>query len=139
MIQTITAVEACTAARKAYNEKRLLAQCVKVAPNRIEYGYEVDIKGTKFVCAIGACLTQSSLDAIEDTDSQLTTLETDRGGFKHIFDYAQGDYSILCDLQRTHDHWLMVRRERRGRERISSAKAKFLDVIQGVLEPEGIA
>ncbi len=139
MIQNITAVEACTAARKAYNEKRLLAQCVKVAPNSIEYGYQVDIKGTKFVCAIGACLSQNSLDAIEESDGQLTTIESDRGGFKYIFDYAQGDYSILCDLQHTHDHWLMVRRERRGRERIASAKAKFLDVIKGVLEPEGVA
>ena len=139
MIQTITAAEACTAARKAYDEGRLLAQCVKVAPNSIEYGYEVDIKGTMFVCGIGACLNEHSLDAIEDTDSQLTTLETDRGGFKYIFDYAQGDYSILCELQRTHDNWLMVRRERRGRERVATAKAKFLDVIKGVLEPEGIA
>ncbi len=133
MIQTITAVEACTAARKARNEGRLLAQCVKVAANSISYGYEVDIVGTRFVCAIGACLNEHSLDAIEDADSHLTTIESDRGVFKYIFDFAQGDYQVLCDLQRTHDHWLMVRREGRAPERIATAQAKFLDVIQGVL------
>ncbi len=139
MIQNITAVEACTAARKAYDEGRLLAQCVKVAANSISYGYEVNIVGTKFVCAIGACLNQNSLDAIEESDGQLTTIESDRGGFKDIFDFVQGDYSILCDLQRTHDHWLMGRRKGRTAERVAHAQAKFLAIIQGVLEPEGIA
>ncbi len=133
MIQTITATEACTAARKAYSEGRLLAQCVKVAPNGIEYGYEVDIVGTKFVCAIGACLNQHSLDAIEESDDQLTTIESGWRGFKYIFDFVQGDYSILCDLQRMHDQWLMVRRQGQSPDRVASAEAKFLSIIQDVL------
>ena len=139
MIQTITAVEACRAARKAYNEGRLLAQCDTVAPSTISYGYEVDITGTKFVCAIGACLNRDSLDAIEESDGQLTTIESDRGGFKYILDFAYDDYPILCDLQRTHDHWLMVRREGRSPDRIAVAEEGFLIVIKSVLEPEGAA
>lgn len=138
-MQTITAVEACTAARKAHNEGRLLAQCETIPAESISYGYEVDIGDTKFVCAIGASLNQGSLNAIKEAGRELSTIESGMGTFRGIFDVARGDVSVLIILQREHDHWLMARREGRAPDRIERAEERFLAVIQGALEPEGIA
>ncbi len=133
MVQTITAVEACTAARKAYTEGRLLAQCTVVEVERIEYGYQVDIVGTKFVCGIGACLTQHSLDAIAGEKLGLTTIENDLAWFNNIFNYASGDYPVINELQRSHDSWLMSRIEGRNEIVVEDNKMRFLSIIQDVL------
>lgn len=133
MTQIITAVEACTAARKAHNEGRLLAQCDSVPAESISYGYEVDIKGTKFVCAIGACLTPHSLDEIEGNDLHLSTIASDMPLFNYIFDCSVNDFPILSSLQGDHDHWLMSRIEGRPEDVVATAEAKFLDTIQAVL------
>ncbi len=133
MVQIITAVEVCTAARKAYNEGRLLAQCTVIEAEHIEYGYQVDIEGTKFVCAIGACLTQPSLDAIEGANLGRSTIEDNLVLFNYIFDLASDDYPVINELQRSHDFWLMSRIEGRDEIIVEANKMRFLAGIQDVL------
>lgn len=133
MVQIITAVEACTAARKAYNEGRLLAQCADGKIGSISYGYEVDIEGAKFVCGIGACLNQASLDLIAGNNLALSTIESDLALFNYIFDCSADDYPALNDLQRSHDFWLMSRIEGRDEIAVAASEMEFLATIQSVL------
>ena len=133
MIQIITGPEACAAARKAYKERRLLAQCDLVEAHRISYGYEVDICDTKFVCAIGACLSENSLEAIEDGMHQLTTIDSDLAAFNYIFNCKHVDFDVLVSLQKAHDQWLMFRIEDRAPQSVAAAEQKFLTIIQDVL------
>ncbi len=138
MVQTITAVEACTAARKAYNEGRLLAQCNAVEPGNIPYGYEVDIKGSTFVCGIGACLSRNSLDEIAGNDLQWSTIGTDLALFNYIFTCNESDFLVLSSLQGDHDSWLMSRIEGRPDDVVAIAEARFLDAIYAVLGDDNV-
>ncbi len=133
MTQIITAVEACTAARKAYDDGRLLAQCTVVEAERIEYGYQVDIEGAKFVCAIGACLNEHSLDAIAGDRLGLSTIEDNMSVFNHIFYCSSDDYPVINKLQISHDFWLMSRIEGRDEIVVEANKMRFLAGIQDVL------
>jgi hypothetical protein len=132
-MDTITLEQVKAACRKAYDEKRLLAQNTP-----IQYGYSRD----GFVCAIGAALSPATLDMIEE-DSNLENLQEAIVGMyefnhsiAHVLPEEEGD---LFTIQGVHDQWLSSQNnaiesfsEEVKRRHILDAKdheARFLELI----------
>ena len=101
MIQNITLVEVKAAASKAYKENRLLAQ--SVGP----YGYRITcVDGVSRVCAIGAVLSEASLDKIEAADLHTSTISEHGEVFSEIFEFSNDELDDLVAIQDAHDCWL---------------------------------
>lgn len=92
--QHITLKEVKAACRKAYAERRLIAQ------HSDQYAYR-DLAG--HVCAIGAALSDKTLDLIEEEGLQVTGLGDSNGNSLLPFRCDPKELSALVELQGAHD------------------------------------
>ena len=108
-MQTLTLEEVKAAARKAYDENRLLAQWALSDPALVdengftgEYGYLVG----QYCCGIGAALTAETLS---DLQSRSMNLDTSITSLVHDGRVTLGEPNQLPTfeyIQNAHDRWL---------------------------------
>ena len=123
MTQLITVNEVKAACRKAYVEKRLLAQ----DPDPSAYGYRIlGDDGVVRVCAIGAVLNDGTLNAIDARGQHSRTISNSYSYAGYAFSWDEAEALDLIVIQQAHDHWL---RDVMGGEGSIIAERNFMIMI----------
>ena len=124
MTQHITLKEVEAACRTAYKENRLIAQ----GPTSIDYGYQVlgEDKVVR-VCAIGAALTDETLEVISTKKLQQVPIGAIIRETESLISWDADDFQELVHIQQCHDRWLDDMRN--GNQRVEHTKSVFKQVI----------
>jgi len=125
--QHITLAEVKIAAKKAYQEGKLLAQ------SHLDlYGYEIQ----GFVCAIGAGLTPETLEQIFEKDIQSDTIAERpdlSGPIEELIIFDEKDRLGLHTLQRAHDRWfgtVVLSEGDSDQADVQNAEAEFVNLLK---------
>lgn len=103
-VQMITLEEVKVASRKAYDDRRLVAQRRGYG----EYGYGGPTTGGR-VCAIGSALTPLTIGRITRADAHTHTIREAGNGLDDkllsCFHINEAERDALRSIQRAHDTW----------------------------------
>lgn len=124
--QTITAENVRFAARRAYDQGTLLAQCVG---RPVPYGYRVEVDGVEHRCAIGAALCDTTLDMLDERSMELHTLQGDAEELNKLLAWPEEDLEALVEVQKRHDTWLSMVQQGFGESDIRTQRRAFLEII----------